>query len=204
MNRLIVIIAVYSLGIIAVIFFIINWNNQKEVNLVQGEEYAQKVEAALKSKHTEEEHDGPTHQENDEIVEIFQNIESTIDFFVSVLKENNEEYFASMFLPQQYSDDLWAASDDPFKDKTGYKFMREMNRDGTLVSAKYNKNLMEGYKTNRKDSEVTLELIYKDGKTASLLIDFALMGTEHSNKDDIYYIKNSVLDLIDEIKRQTK
>ncbi|TFI45351.1 hypothetical protein E4O93_20210 [Diaphorobacter sp. DS2] len=125
-------------------------------------------------------------------------------FFVAVLQEENEELFTSFFIPQQYSDDLWAYSDNPYKDKTNHQFMRELNRNGKLVSAKYNTSIMEGYKTKRKDSEVELDLVYNDGKQVKLKLNLVLMGTEHSNDDDIYFIENSVIGLINEVKAQTK
>jgi hypothetical protein len=203
-NKFVILVGIYSVFVIAVITVILVLNGEKKIDIVQGEENAKYLDSVLEaSAHTDKHNEDGYHQ-NDELVAIFTDVEQTLGFFVSVLKEENEEYFASLFLPQQYSDDLWASSKDPFKDKITKKFMKELNRNGMLESARYDTKLMDGYKTNRKDSAVELILVYKDGKEAKLSLDLELMGTEHSKDDDIYFIKNSVLDLINHVKKQTK
>lgn len=195
---------IYSVLIVSAVSVFLFINNDKEINIHQGKEELKKVETLIsKEDNKANKDDDAGYGHNDEVVKMFETIDGTLNFFVATLQEENEEYFASFFSPQQYSKDLWANSSNPYADKVSSKFMRELNRNGTLVSAKYDTNLMEGFKSTRESSDVKLTLIYKDGKEATLNLKLVLMGTEHSNKDDIYYIKNSVLDLIEQVKKQT-
>lgn len=205
MNKILLAIIIYSVLIVGGIVVFLTVSNDKEIKIEQGKENVKKLDNFLKeNNHTEEKHGEAGYNHNDELVKMFQDIEQTLSFFVVVLQEEKVDYFTSFFLPQQYSDDMWAYSDDPYLEKVNYKFMRALNRDGTLVSARYDTSLMDGYKKTRKDSEVELILVYEDGKEAKLKLNLVLMGSEHSNNDDIYYFENSVLELIEQIKKQTQ
>jgi hypothetical protein len=204
MNKLLISIIIYSIVVIGGIVVYLNLYHDKELVLEQGEKNVKRLEKIVKtSDHSEKKHDEAGYQHNEEIVKMFQDVGQTLSFFVVVLKDEKEGYFTSFFLPQQYSEDQWKYSKNPYADHVNQKFMRELNRNGTLVEAKYDTNIMDGYKSKRKDSEVKLTLIYKDEKKVTLTLNLVLMGTEHSKNDDVYYIKNSVIDLINEVKRQT-
>ncbi|EFV75070.1 MULTISPECIES: hypothetical protein [Cytobacillus] len=206
MNGFLKVILIYTIVIIIGVGFYLYFNTEQKIDINEGKEQVTQLEAYLKeNKHDHHNVDDESgYHHNEKYVKMFQDVEQTLIFFVAVLQEENEELFTSFFIPQQYSDDLWAYSDNPYKDKTNHQFMRELNRNGKLVSAKYNTSIMEGYKTKRKDSEVELDLVYNDGKQVKLKLNLVLMGTEHSNDDDIYFIENSVIGLINEVKAQTK
>ncbi|QOK30094.1 hypothetical protein IIE26_27390 (plasmid) [Cytobacillus oceanisediminis] len=206
MNGFLKVILIYTIVIIIGVGFYLYFNTEQKIDINEGKEQVTQLEAYLKeNKHDHHNVDNESgYHHNEKYVKMFQDVEQTLNFFVAVLQEENEELFTSFFIPQQYSDDLWAYSDNPYKDKTNHQFMRELNRNGKLVSAKYNTSIMEGYKTKRKDSEVELDLVYNDGKQVKLNLNLVLMGTEHSNDDDIYFIENSVIGLINEVKAQTK
>ncbi|OIJ09444.1 hypothetical protein BKP35_16450 [Anaerobacillus arseniciselenatis] len=204
MNKLLVTSIVYSIFIIGGLLLFINLSHEDNVNIDQGKEIIKKLETSLSQNDHSEEDDDAGYHYNEEFLKVFQNIDQTLNFFIAVLIEENEELFTSFFIPQRYSDDLWAYSEDPYFDNANYKIMREVNRNGTLMSARYDYNIKDGYKSTRKDTDVKLIFVYEDGIEVELSIDLVMIGTEHNIKDNIYFIENSVLELIEEIKRQTK
>jgi hypothetical protein len=207
MNRLLIVTLIYSILIAGCLFVFLAINDEQKIDINKGKDSVKQLETFLlmKKEHTADhhEHDEAGYHHDNKFVKMFQDVEQTLNFFVAVLQEENEEFFTSFFLPQQYSDDLWSYYEDPYFNNANYKLMRELNRQGTLKAARYNTSLIDGYRTSREESEVELILIYEDGKEAKLNLNFVLMGSEHSNDDDIYFIKNSVLDLITEVKTQT-
>ncbi|MFT0137131.1 hypothetical protein ACEK07_00100 [Alcanivoracaceae bacterium MT1] len=213
MKKLIFYCSIYLVLIIVGFFAYQQFNNAKELDIEKGKDIIDKINNNTtdpkwkythhKDENLEHEHEHEQ-QYNEELVDIFRNIESTLSFFIVVLQEEEEELFASMFLPEQYSTDLWEYIDEPFFNNANYKILREINRDGTLVSASYETTVLEGYKKTRESSEVKLNLHYRDGKTVELLIDLVLVGTEHRRNDDIFYIKTSIIEMIEQIHLQTK
>ncbi|MEQ2527558.1 hypothetical protein EKG37_17660 [Robertmurraya yapensis] len=180
----------------------------KDVNIDEGNALISKIEnsSSTEDDFSQEQEHSHEHEYGyeQEMVTTFQNIENNVEFFVASLKEENQQAFTDMFVPEQYSKDMWEYSDDPFIENVNIKFIHALNRNGTLVSARYDTSTMDGYKTTREDSAVSLTLVYSDEKEATIKLKLVLMGSEHSNKDNIYYIENSVLDMIKEIKEQTK
>ncbi|MGY3718591.1 hypothetical protein ACWE42_24040 [Sutcliffiella cohnii] len=211
MKKLIFYCSIYLVLIVVGFFAYQQFSNAKELDIEKGKDIIDKINNNTsdpkwnythhKDENLEHEHE---QQYNEELVDIFRNIESTLSFFIVVLQEEEEELFASMFLPEQYSTDLWEYIDEPFFNNANYKILREINRDGTLVSASYETTVLEGYKKTRESSEVILNLHYRDGKTVELLIDLVLVGTEHRRNDDIFYIKTSIIEMIEQIHLQTK
>lgn len=201
MNKLIIACCVYSVLIIGGFFAYSFFKDGKDVKVAEGKALMDKIEGDLskgKGSHDEE------YEFNEEAVATFQKIENNVNFLVAGLQEENEPAFTDMFVPEQYSNDMWAYSKDPSQENVNLKFIKALNRNGTLVSARYDTSTMKDYKATREDSAVSLTLVYKDGKEATLKLNLGMMGTEHSNKDNIYYIENSVLDLIKEVEKQTK
>lgn len=210
MSKLLISTVIYSVLLICGLVTFFLFSNENSINITEGKENIRLLKYALEKNehnghedHDYEEDEAGYHYDN-EFVKIFQDIEQTLSFFVAVLIEENEEFFTSFFIPQQYSDDLWAYSDDPYFENANYKIMKEFNRDGTLVSARYETNIKDGYRRSREDSDVTLILSYEDGKEVRLILDLVLIGTEHNIRDNIYFINNSVIDLLKEVKYQTK
>jgi len=179
--------------------------SERQLSVEQGKETMNLLEQKLQEEaHHEHNHENEAGYDFDEeLVKIFRDVENTLNFFVTILKEEDEKYFVSMFLPEKFSKDLWEYSDDPFNERATLKLIRELNRDGKLVSAKYEENFLEDYKTTRLDSEIKLTLQYDDGKEALIQLDLILLGDEHSTENDIYFIENSVLELIRQVKQQT-
>ncbi len=201
MNKIIISCVVYSLLFLGGITYFIIFQKDKTLEVAEGKAILDKV--TMENNHSEDVGEDTHFGHNEEFVSTFRNIEDNLSFLVASLIEENTEAFSSMFVPEQYSKDLWANSDDPFGEKVSLKFIKALNRDGTLETASYDTSFMDGYKTTRNDSEVSLTLVYKDGNEANLKLNMIMMGSEHSNKDDIYFIENSVLSLIKEVKEQT-
>jgi uncharacterized protein YxeA len=192
LNKIIIICIVYSIFIIGGFYLYQFIYDDKKLEIEQGKAIMDKIQNGTPQEDASDDHD--EHDAHDDagygfdegLVEVFRDIESTLSFFVATLQDEHEPSFTSMFVPEQYSKDQWTYSENPYVDKVNYKFIRELNRNGTLVSAKYDTSVMDGYKTTRKDTDVELILIYEDGKKATLKLDLVLMGSEHSNADDIY------------------
>jgi len=206
MNKLMIAVSIYLVLMFSGFITYKLFFNQKEINIEQGQETLEILDNKLQNNHVHHEHnheDEAGYDYDEEMVKIFRDIEKTLSFFVSVIKEENEQYFASMFLPEQLSKDLWNYSDNPHKEKAVLKLIKELNRDGKLVSAHYEENFIEEYKTTRLDSDIKITLLYEDGKEAELRLNLVLVGNEHSNENHIYFIENSVLELVEEVRKQT-
>jgi hypothetical protein len=150
-----------------------------------------------------------THNEQEDygydihMIEAFQSVDQTLNFFTTTLMEENEEYFASMFLPDKLSQALFSYSDDPSSENIRLKMIQEINRNGRLTEVQWKTHLTEDKKFSRDDTNVDVTFIYSDGKKVTVRLDFVLIGTEHFT-EKIYYVQNSPKEIIEEIQKKTK
>lgn len=156
---------------------------------------------ALPDKHTHKNEEDYEYDIN--IIEAFQSVDQTLNFFTTTLIEENEEYFTSLFLPDKLSKSLFSYSDDPSSENVRLKMIKEINRNGQLTELQWRTHLSEDNTLSRDDKNIEVTFKYSDGKKATVRMDFFLIGTEHFT-EKIYYIQNSPKEIIEEIEKQLK
>lgn len=202
MSKLLVAIVIYSILIVSAILAFLYFDNDNDLDIEEGLNKVHQLDEVLLLEHGTQDNEAG-YNLKDNFVMMFRDIEETLTFFVAVLKEENVEYFSSLFVPQQFANDLWNYSaTEPYLNNTELKLIKELNRDGKLVTARFDTSLLDGYKRTREETDVKLYLIYEDGMEVELNLNFVLIGTQHNNKDEIFYIENSILDIIDEVRKQ--
>lgn len=120
-----------------------------------------------------------------------------VQYFITGLTLNNQDIFMSCFNPETISKDLFKINISD-KNEVISDMIKQLTRNG-IKEVKYKEN--KGF---MKDSnEIALTIIYEDGKEAKININIESLSDMHTEKGEAhttYYIKDSVWDIIEQIK----
>lgn len=195
---------IYSLVAITALLIYLLIPNEKTIEVNNGTKHIDELNDNLESRKIDEnEHEEAGYHYDQDFVDLFRDIENTLEFFVATIKEENVDFFNSMFLPEQFSKDLWEYSDAPYEEKAASQILKEISREGKFVTAKYNTELIDGYLTTREESDIKIILVYNDGQEVNITLDFVKVGTDHLQDGEILFIKNSVLEIVNQVRNQT-
>ncbi|MFS1519434.1 hypothetical protein V1503_23680 [Bacillus sp. SCS-151] len=57
---------------------------------------------------------------------------------------------------------------------------------------------------SRNNQNIDVEFINNDGNKATVKLDFELIGTQHNISEKIYFISNSLVEVVESINEQTE
>lgn len=128
--------------------------------------------------------------------------EDIVKYFLAGLYANDVDIFLSSFFPETISRDLFK-SKNPNKDEVTREIMTKITRNGKLDSIEY--GIRKGA-WNQDSNTLTLDITYKDGKEAKIVIDTVPLTDshgDHENDHSIFYITTSAWEIVRQIESST-
>lgn len=134
---------------------------------------------------------------NEEVLARYKEKKGVVEFLFATVLMENTELFVQAFDTETISKDLFK-DDEPNKELVAKRLMSRISRDDTLSEVKYTP-LTGAFGTEEDESKVTL--YYEDGRKVSMMLSFVKGGTAHSDDDEIYSVKTSAWDMINNIEK---
>jgi hypothetical protein len=125
-----------------------------------------------------------------------------VKFFLGGLLTNDVEIFMSSFYAQTISEDLFKKKNVTDKTVVVQEIMNRISRNGQLKGVQYQDK--KGA-FNAETDKLSLILIYKDNKQATITLQLMPVKDEHGeHKKEILVITTHAWDVIKQIETQTK
>lgn len=125
-----------------------------------------------------------------------------VKFFVAGLLTNDIDIFMSSFYAQTISEDVFKKKNVTDKTEVVQEIMNRISRNGQLKGVQYQDK--KGA-FNAETDKLSLILIYKDNKQATITLQLMPVKDEHGeHKKEILVITTHAWDVIKQIETQTK
>ncbi len=122
-----------------------------------------------------------------------------VEFLFATVIMEDPQHFIQSFQPEIISKDLFSV-DNNDKLVVAQEMIKRISRDNKLEKIGYEEN-----KVSFTEGETaTINMYYKDDKVTSINLQFSKTPNHHNENAEIYSIKTSVWDIIEEIEKGTE
>ncbi|MFD1736283.1 hypothetical protein ACFSCX_06850 [Bacillus salitolerans] len=212
MNRtqkgLIVLVVVLISSIACIFFFMtkpviseesLEFERAKE-NVLELYEKAKAQENAHKWVHSDRVEGGYEESLDEEIIEFYNQKKNVIEFMIGAILLDDVDAFVESFDMQTLSEDLYSV-DEVDKYEVAKEFMDAISREGRLEGVTL---IQEKTVFGIEKEELRAVLFYEDGVEVEVLMVLKKVHTFHHQHDDVYVITTSPLEIIGEIRNNSK